>query len=922
MGYLVMPDSFARTFDFNSLPTLPSIAMEAIRLMEGDSSTFDSLADLLKNDQVLSGKIITYANSVHVGARSEISTIPQAISAAGLNAVRSIVLSVSIFDSFSKPEGNPDDKLIHFWMHSIGVACTAEILAHHLGFPNPDEAYLGGLLHDLGKIVSYQQFPQKFARLCHELEKHTSDSDQELLPLDIEEAVLGFNHIDAGKFVGERFGFPETLLRSMWLHHQPVIEPISPSPEQLPQLVRFADVLCVTHNVGSSYFLTKEPICHNHFHFALENLIRLHHLDPADIDEIMAKVHQRVEDVCTVLDVWDEDDYQNLLRLANVGLGKMSRQLDENNRDLFATNYILAATLDMHKKLHAGLSLTEAAEVIAETACQGFDVDRSLCLIRDPAVHRFVGAISDEHITHEIELPSRLHDMESRKNYATSDIEVEAANRLEQATHDLVHDRIEESRMFSMMGGSKFLATFFMADKKSSWRKEQLLGQLVVDFSSGPSHTGQDFSDLQKNFEALASSAGTAIERYLLAKDLNRQARKLAKTSRKMEENQRQLFTSHRLATVGRLAAGAAHEINNPLTIISLNIQILKRMIDQLPDNEKLEERLEVISTQEHRISQVIQNLMGFAKPTEPQFSPENIADIINKAITLTQGREGVSRITIENNTPKDLLPKIFIDPQQIEQVFLNLLVNAYQAMPKGGTLTIEATGSQDFVDILISDTGSGIAKQDLGKIFDPFFTTKLQGEGTGLGLAVCHAIIEHNQGTMTVDSKKGKGSTFKVRLPVDKSSKLRQMKQILKTKPQKISATATLQKCRVLVVDDELILNDILQETLRSAGYVTDGAYDGVDGLEKLRSAKYDVVLLDICMPRKDGLSVLTFIKKEYPEVQVIIITGLASMAEIKETVKKGAFACLKKPFILDKVLETLSRALKAVGKENKIPK
>ena len=915
-----MTDSFAPTFDLDSLPTLPSIAMEAIRLMEGDSSTFDSLADLLKNDQVLTGKILTYANSVHVGARSEIASIPQAISAAGLNAVRSIVLSVAIFDSFSKPEENLDKNLIHFWMHSIGVACSAEILARHLGFANTDEAYLAGLIHDLGKIVSYQQFPEQFAQACQEIEKHTATLDQELLPLDFEQQILGFNHIDTGKLLGERFGFPEALIKTMWLHHQPVIEPISPGADHLPQLVRFADVLCVTHNVGSSYFLSKKSTCHKHFHFALENLIRLHHLTPADIDEIMAEVHQRVEDVCTALGVWKKDDYQHLLSLANVSLGKMSQHLDENNRDLFATNHILAATVDMHQKLHAGLSLSEAAEVIAETACQGFNVTRSLCLIRDPAAHRFVGVISDEQITHDIVLPSRLHDMEKRHN-ATSDIEVEAANRLEQATHDLVHDRIEKSRMFSMMSGSKFLATFFMADKKSRWRKEQLLGQLVVDFSSGPDFSTQGFSGLQKNFEALSSSAGTAIERYLQAKDLSRQAKKLALTSRKMEENQRQLFTSHRLATVGRLAAGAAHEINNPLTIISLNIQILKRMIGQLPDNEVLEQRLGVISEQEQRIAQVIQDLMGFAKPTEPKFSPENIAEIIDKAVVLTQGRDGIANISIENQIAHDQLPKIYVDPQQIEQVFLNLLVNGCQAMPEGGTLTIEATGDQHFVTILVTDTGSGIARKDLGKIFDPFFTTKLEGEGTGLGLAVCHAIVEHNQGTMTVESEEDKGTTFTIRLPIDKSGKLRQMKQILKTKPQKKLPKAAPPKCRVLVVDDERILNDILQETLRSAGYAVDGGYDGVDGLEKLRSAKYDVVLLDIRMPRKDGLSVLEFIKKEYPEIQVIIITGLASMAEIKETVKKGAFACLKKPFMLDKVLDTISRSLKAAGKKDKIP-
>jgi DNA-binding NtrC family response regulator len=166
--------------------------------------------------------------------------------------------------------------------------------------------------------------------------------------------------------------------------------------------------------------------------------------------------------------------------------------------------------------------------------------------------------------------------------------------------------------------------------------------------------------------------------------------------------------------------------------------------------------------------------------------------------------------------------------------------------------------------------------------------------------------------GTLRAESGEGQGATFIVRLPQDKNGRLRQMKNILKTKNKQAAVKEAPEKYRILVVDDERILNEILQEFLKSAGFVVDGAYDGVEGLEKLRHGKYHVVMLDIRMPRKDGLAVLEFIKKEYPEVQVIIITGLASLTEIKETVKKGAFACLKKPFILEKVLETIERAVK----------
>ncbi len=911
-----MPENlFEKIFDLESLPTLPAVAMEAIGLMDGEVSTFGSISNLLKNDQVLTGKILHYANSAQVGARKEIKTVAQAVSAAGFNAVRSIILSVSVFDSFSEKTAGDRAKIAYFWLHSIGVAATAELLARALHFPAPEEAYVAGLIHDLGKLVCYQQFPEKFGRICRELEQKESRS--ELLPLDIEKSITGVNHVDVGKVLGERYGFPENLTRSMWLHHQPVIEPISPDADQLPLLIRFADVLCVTHNVGSSYFLTENPFCHEHFHFALENLLRLHHLSADDIDDIMTEVHRRVEDVGKILGVWDKEKYHKFLSKANVTLGKMSLELDESNREHVAINKVLSATCSMHKRLHAHLSLTEAARVVTDSVCEAFDVRRCLCLIRDPLAHRFVGTISDDMVFHDIELPSRLSDMSGKLDYSSNDIEIEAANRLEQVTHDLVHGRIEESKMINMMTGSKFLATFFMADRKSRWRNEQLLGQLVVDFSSGPDFILHGFTGLQKHFEAMTSAVGSAIERLLLQNDLSRQARKLAETSRKMEENQRQLFLSHRLATVGHLAAGAAHEINNPLTIVSLNLQILKKLAASLPDSQSFTERLDVIHGQERRISQVIQDLMAFANPTEPKFCPTNIDEIVEKSLNLFTSREPLENITIDNTLSNDF-PLLMVDPQQIEQVLLNLFFNGCQSMPHGGTMTLRAIADNDFLSLSVCDTGLGIAHKNLNKIFDPFFTTKLEGEGTGLGLAVSHAIVEHNGGTLRVESAEGKGATFLLRLPLDKSDRLRRMKSILKTKKKNKTTNKEEGKSRILVIDDEVMLNDILQETLRSAGYLADGAYDGVEGLKKLRLEKFHIVMLDMRMPKKNGMEVLDFIKQEYPEIQVIIITGLADMDEIKKTVKKGAFACLKKPFLIDKALETVKLALKA-GK-NKI--
>lgn len=901
--------------DVNTLPTLPAIAIEAIRLMEGEQSSFESVAELLKNDQVLAARVLHYANTAAIGTRHKIVSIVHAVSVLGFNSIRSIILSASIFDSFSKKLAK-NKKLVLFWLHSIGVAVTAKILAERLGFPDPEEAYVAGLLHDIGKLILYLQSAEKFNDLCQQLDKQGTYSTTGALPLELENELLGLNHLDAGKVAAEHWKFPESLTSSIWLHHQPVFDTIYPEQANLGQLIRFADVLCVSNNVGSSYFLTDGPYCHEHFHFALENLLIHHNISPTDLEEILASVHERLENLGTVLGFWDEDVYKKLISAANTSLGSMGVNLDKNNRQLQQANRVLEATCEMTRSLHTGLSQAAAAEVICKAAARAFKAVTCLCLIRDTDRHSFVGQLLQDDSCQELVIPAHLAGMRDylvKKGQAP--IEKEAIARLQQTSLDLNGGHFLETTFGGMLADSRFLATFFLADKKSRWSRNPVLGELVIDFSSSSDIQEEDLRDLQKNFAAFSFTAGGIVERLLLETHLATQAEKLAETSRKMEENQRQLFHSHRLATVGQLAAGAAHEINNPLTIISLNIQIMLRLLEKTENSTPIKERLQTISGQERRISKIIQDLMGFARPAEPKFESSNVGQIIKKVLAVLGDRVSMTNIKVNSSFASDL-PMIMVDPLQIEQVFMNLLVNANHAMPEGGSITIQAEERNGMVETSVADTGTGIDAKNITKIFDPFFTTKKEGEGTGLGLAICNSIVEHNGGVLRVQSKVGKGTTFIVTLPVDKASRLRVLKASI-DEQKKMQRAKKPAKQRILVIDDERLLNDMLQESLKADGYEVDGAYDGVEGIGLLRYKKYDLVLLDIRMPRKDGLEVLQFIKEEYPEVKVVIVTGLASKQEIQETVKMGAYACLKKPFLLEKVMDTIKQALNSQGKE-----
>ncbi|MEJ2689992.1 MAG: HDOD domain-containing protein [Deltaproteobacteria bacterium] len=898
--------------DVDNLPTLPAIAIEAIRLMEGEHSSFKSVAELLENDQVLTSKVLHYANSAYIGARSKVRSISKAVSLLGFNTIRGIILSASIFDSFSK-EFPHHKKLVNFWLHSIGVAAAAEILAKRLGFAQPDEAYVAGLLHDIGKLVCYLQFPDKFAELCAELDNEGNYSSAGSLPLDLEKAILGVTHIDAGKTVATVWKFPEILAKSIWLHHQPLSETIYPDPANLHQVIRFADVICICNNVGSSYFLTEGPYCHENFHYALENLAMLHHFSANDLEEILSEVLEKIQNLGDILGFWDEEVYKRSVSSANLSLGSMGINLDKSNRQLQQANRVLDATCRMARELHTGLSVSAAAKVICKYVQKAFQSSSCLCLIQDGYQQAFTGQISRGEICQEFTVPSHLAGM---KDYAgktdAGSIEREAVARLQHTTMELSMGGALENFITGILANSRFLATFFLADKNSRWSMNPILGELVISFNEAESLQEESLEELQKNFSAFGLTAGNIVERLLLEKHLVRQAEKLTETSRKMEENQRQLFHSHRLATVGQLAAGAAHEINNPLTIISLNLQILMRLLEDTENSASIKERLQTIAGQERRISKIIQDLMGFARPAEPKFEPSRISDIINKVLAVLGDRVKMTKIKMETGLPPEL-PLVMVDPLQMEQVFMNLLINANHAMPDGGKISIGATDRKNLLEISVSDTGTGIEPKDLTKIFDPFFTTKKEGEGTGLGLAICNSIVEHNGGSLRVRSKLGEGTTFILSLPVEKGSRLRALKASIDREKEDRKAAALQTKQRILVIDDERLLNDTVRESLRAAGYEADGAYDGVEGISLLGSKKYDLVLLDIRMPRKDGLEVLDFIREEYPDIKVIIVTGLASKKEIQDTVKKGAFACLKKPFLLEKVMETIKKALQS---------
>ena len=246
---------------------------------------------------------------------------------------------------------------------------------------------------------------------------------------------------------------------------------------------------------------------------------------------------------------------------------------------------------------------------------------------------------------------------------------------------------------------------------------------------------------------------------------------KVEERSQQLRKIQAQLMQSEKLASLGRLASGVAHEINSPLTGILTFSHLLMR---RLKDNPELQKELELIVRETTRVSIIVRGLLDFARESRPQKRPCNINELILHTLSLVERQSVFQNIRIAKNLDPQV-PILLLDANQIQQVFMNILLNAADAMATGGTLTISSSQvpGDSFVQVKFSDTGCGIPEENINRIFDPFFTTKADKKGTGLGLAVSYGIIDRHRGRIEVQSEIDRGTTFTIQLPLEVSEEV-----------------------------------------------------------------------------------------------------------------------------------------------------
>lgn len=367
------------------------------------------------------------------------------------------------------------------------------------------------------------------------------------------------------------------------------------------------------------------------------------------------------------------------------------------------------------------------------------------------------------------------------------------------------------------------------------------------------------------------------------------------------------LHQTEKLSALGTLLAGVAHELNNPLSVVVGYASLLREQTE----DAAVRARAERIHTAAERCARIVKTFLAMARQKPPAWGVVRAEEVIEAALELAGYQLRSVGVEVERDFAPGL-PAIWGDADQLHQVLTNLVVNAHQALlqvapPRRLRLSVRRLGP-DRVAITVEDNGPGMSEEVRQRIFEPFFTTKPQGVGTGVGLAVCHGIVGAHRGRIEVESAPGAGTRVRVVLPIAEAEGPAAPAPALES-PERRPARA-----RILVVDDEAEIAELVAERLRGRGFAVETAASGRAALDRLAREEADAIVTDLRMPEVDGPALLEEVRRRYPRLagRIVIVTGDALSAEVGDLAREAGLPVLEKPLDLE-VLEARLRDLLA---------
>jgi putative nucleotidyltransferase with HDIG domain len=740
----------------DSLPTLAPVVVELMALTADERSGAADLARVVRADPALTTRVLAVANSAAFGARIEITTLEQAIVRLGFDLIRNLVLAAKIFECFPPDAPGATDRPFErteFWKHALGVACAARRLAKQAPRLRIDaeQAFLAGLLHDIGKVALDAVFPRAYARALQQAETTRGDI------ADSERAILGVDHTNAGRQLAQRWRLPSFLRDVIWLHHLSVEAlPDQLETPRLISLVQLADTLVREQRIGQSgNYVTHRS--------STQLAASLDISEPALAQCAQALVAD-VADQCALLGLdrgSPETLYLQSLASANSDLSRLNTRLVANNVRLETAARFFRALARFDTMLGPESDLGAVTCAVVAVATEALD---------QPVLLAFAIHSGDT----QMEVAEAEWDDADAPRSSTKRISPELGAWF----GSLNPEPAAYSVPIALSGACSAPPVneeLVMLPLRS--RDRLIGGILVAGETGGQPRGGEELSALLRTF-------ASAIERTNTYSAAQRLSDDLAASNRRLQHVQTELLRTHTLSMIAEMATGAGHELNSPLAVISGRAQMLR---DSSAD-EQLQRSLDVIHAKAHECSQVVSELMEFARPRAPALVPVDLGELLAAARDDWHESSGLPASRLSANPPPlGAGPVVRGDPDQLRAVFLELLRNATLAVADNdGSISLEwrvldtqvaaaVTGSFPlsqadsdtcWLELSVLDTGCGMPANVLQRAFDPFFSHRPAGRGRGLGLAKVHRIIQAHGGRIWLESRVGAGTQARIVLP------------------------------------------------------------------------------------------------------------------------------------------------------------
>ncbi|OGV67273.1 MAG: hypothetical protein A2283_05025 [Lentisphaerae bacterium RIFOXYA12_FULL_48_11] len=391
-----------------------------------------------------------------------------------------------------------------------------------------------------------------------------------------------------------------------------------------------------------------------------------------------------------------------------------------------------------------------------------------------------------------------------------------------------------------------------------------------------------------------------------MEKNLGEVNTKLSKTLNELKQSQEQIIQSERLRALGQMASGITHDFNNALTPILGYSDLLINGPGILEDKNATLNMLKDIRTAALDAAQTVRRLSEFYAPArKTERKPVDVAKLIESTVGMTRPlwkeEMAAKNVSINMVTRLDSTGNVFGNESQLREMLTNLVFNAVDAMPRGGTLTLKTRTETPFIVIEVTDTGIGMSDEIRSQCFEPFFTTKHK-RGGGLGLSMVHGIVRQHSGEIEVKSSEGKGSTFTIRLP--------ETTMPVEQEKTRQATPSGAQQLNVLLIDDEEVVRQTIEACLKSDHHSVSSAIDGKHGLELFNKNKFDLVITDRAMPGISGDNVAVEIKKINPNIPVIMLTGFGHIMRDLKQCPAGVDLIVSKPVTRDSLRDSITKA------------